>query len=108
TRDDRCLQRYNSRLPACLLSEAIRREGQRNTYRSAGRCSRRRCASARRPGPHSRPTERSFVTETRQDPDLRRLGADVQSITDALIAQAATEGGQLSPDDVGDRLESTD
>ena len=50
-------------------------------------------------------TGRSFVTETRQDPDLRRSGADVQSITDALIAHAATTGGQLTSTEVGLRLE---
>jgi RNA polymerase primary sigma factor len=45
------------------------------------------------------------VTETRQDPDLRRSGADVQSITDALIAHAAASGGQLTSTEVGLRLE---
>jgi RNA polymerase primary sigma factor len=45
------------------------------------------------------------VTETRQDPDLRRIGADVQSITDALLAHAANSGGQLTPAEVGRRLE---
>jgi RNA polymerase primary sigma factor len=50
-------------------------------------------------------TGRSFVTETRQDPDLRRSGADVQSITDALIAHAAASGGQLTSAEVSLRLE---
>src|SRR5258706_9757578 len=50
-------------------------------------------------------TGRSFVTETRQDPDLRRSGVDVQSITDALIAHAAASGGHLTSAEVGVRLE---
>jgi RNA polymerase primary sigma factor len=45
------------------------------------------------------------VTETRQDPDLRRSGADVQSITDALLAHAAASGGKLSSAEVGVRLQ---
>jgi RNA polymerase primary sigma factor len=45
------------------------------------------------------------VTETRQDPDLRRSGADVQSITEALIAHAAASGGQLTSAEVDLRLE---
>jgi RNA polymerase primary sigma factor len=45
------------------------------------------------------------VTETRQDPDLRHIGADVQSITDALLAHAASSGGTLTSAEVGRRLE---
>jgi RNA polymerase primary sigma factor len=39
------------------------------------------------------------VTETRQD--LGSLGADIQSITDALLRQAADTGGQLTSAEVG-------
>jgi len=45
------------------------------------------------------------VTETRQDPDLGHVGADIQSITDELLAQSATSGGQLTSAEVGRRLE---
>ena len=45
------------------------------------------------------------MTETRQDPDLGHVGADVQSITDELLAQAATSGGELTSAEVGRRLE---
>jgi RNA polymerase primary sigma factor len=45
------------------------------------------------------------VTETRQDPDLRHIGADVQSITDALLAHAASSGGTLTSAEVGRRLD---
>jgi RNA polymerase primary sigma factor len=48
------------------------------------------------------------VTETRQDPDLHHIGADVQSITDALLAHAATAGGQLTSAEVGRRLEEAE
>src|SRR6185503_7961149 len=45
-------------------------------------------------------TGRSFVTEAHQDPDLHH---DIESITEALLAQAA--GGQLSSAEVGRSLE---
>jgi RNA polymerase primary sigma factor len=45
------------------------------------------------------------VTETRQDPDLRHSGADVQSITDSLLARAAAAGGTLTSTEVAFRLE---
>ncbi|MDT5028332.1 MAG: hypothetical protein QOE61_4758, partial [Micromonosporaceae bacterium] len=45
------------------------------------------------------------MTETRQDPDLRHIGADVQSITDALLAHAASSGGTLTSAEVGRRLD---
>src|SRR5690606_11745219 len=97
---------YNSRLPACLLRNPPTRGSTEYVTGPQGVLRRRR-ASTRRPGSLSL-TGRSFVTETRQDPDLRRLGADVQSITDALIAQAAAEGGRLSSEEVGERLKSTE
>jgi RNA polymerase primary sigma factor len=60
---------------------------------------------ARRRDPAAGFTGRSFVTETRQDPDLRHLGADVQSITDALLAHAAEVGRQVTPAEVRRILE---
>jgi len=54
------------------------------------------------------------VTETRQDPDLRNdaalrenpaPGADIQSITEALLSRAASSGGQLTSAEVGGSLE---
>jgi RNA polymerase primary sigma factor len=43
-------------------------------------------------------TGRSFVTE------LRHIGADVQSITDALLAHAASSGGRLTQAEVDQRI----
>jgi RNA polymerase primary sigma factor len=43
-------------------------------------------------------TGRSFVTE------LRHIGAEVQSITDALLVHANTNGGQLTQAEVDERL----
>jgi RNA polymerase primary sigma factor len=54
------------------------------------------------------------VTETRQDPDLHNNaalrenpapGADIQSITEALLTRAANSGGQLTSAEVGASLE---
>ena len=44
------------------------------------------------------------MTETRQD--LGSLGADIQSITDALLRQAADTGGQLTSAEVGRTVEA--
>ena len=103
TRDDRDERRYNSRLPTCLRRKPA---GPGINIRTSPVSARRRRSPGRRRGAFAGraaglATGRSFVTETRQDPDLRRSGADVQSITDALIAHAAASGGQLTSTEVG-------